>query len=137
MRYIMINYNQLLEKKNIQCHYMDTDSFVLGMNTISINKNSENPNDIIFDFSNLDENHDLFSNKNKKIISKFKIETLKKTIHEIIAFRSKVYSFKCKSDECKGNTKGISKSQSKHIKFEEYKNVYMVKTKKKNVIIIF
>ena len=36
--------------------------------------------------------------------------------------RSKVYSFKCKSgDESKNKLKGVSKSQSIHIKFEEYK----------------
>ena len=35
--------------------------------------------------------------------------------------RSKAYSFKCKNnDENKNKIKGISKSQSKHIKFEEY-----------------
>ena len=36
--------------------------------------------------------------------------------------RSKAYSFKCKEDDENGNKiKGISKSQSKHIKYEEYK----------------
>ena len=36
--------------------------------------------------------------------------------------RSKVYSFKCKSgDESKNKLKGVSESQSIHIKFEEYK----------------
>ena len=37
--------------------------------------------------------------------------------------RSKAYSFKCKDNiEDKNKIKGISKSQSKHIKFEEYYN---------------
>ena len=37
--------------------------------------------------------------------------------------RSKAYWFKCKNnDENKNKIKGISKSQSKHIKFEEYYN---------------
>ena len=37
--------------------------------------------------------------------------------------RSKAYSFKCKNeDENENKIKGISKSQSKHIKFEEYYN---------------
>ena len=36
--------------------------------------------------------------------------------------RSKVFSFKCKSgDESKNKLKGVSESQSIHIKFEEYK----------------
>ena len=57
---------------NIQLHYMDCDSFVLSLktkNVIEDLKNLEN----IFDLNNLDENHELFSNKNKKVIGKFQI----------------------------------------------------------------
>ena len=75
----------------------------------------------LFDFSNFDKNHELFSNKNKKVIRKFKTETPKKIwIHEFICLRNKMYAFKCGNDS-KIKLKGISKSQSKHIKFEEYK----------------
>ena len=52
-------------QKNIQLHYMDTDSFVLSVNTKDVIKDLKNIEDI-FDFSNLDKNHELFSNKNKK-----------------------------------------------------------------------
>ena len=38
-------------------------------------KDVKNLNDL-FDFSNLNKNHELFINKNEKIIGKFKIETL-------------------------------------------------------------
>ena len=39
--------------------------------------------------------------------------------------RSKAYSFKCKDNiESKNKIKGISKSQSQHIKFEEYYNCF-------------
>ena len=104
-----------------QLHYMDTDSFVLSVNTKDIIKDLKNFEDI-FDFSNVDENHELFSNKNKKLIGKFKIETPKNIwIDEFICLRSKLYSFKC-GDNNKNKLKGISKSQSKHIKFEEYYN---------------
>ena len=51
----------------------------------------------IFDFSNLDKNHELYSEKNKKVIGKFKIETPKNIwIDEFVCLRSKAYSFKCK-----------------------------------------
>ena len=74
----------------------------------------------IFDFSNLDKNHELFSNKNKKVIGKFKIETPKSIwIDEFVCLRSKKYAFKC-GDVSKNKLKGISKSQSKNIKLEEY-----------------
>ena len=76
----------------------------------------------IFDFSNLDKNHDLYSIENKKIIGQFKIETPESIcIDEFVCLRSKMDSFKC-GDDSKNKLKGISKSQSKHIKFEEFYN---------------
>ena len=82
-------------QENTHLHYMDTDSFVLSVNTkdtIKDLKNSEN----IFDFSNLEENHELFSNKNRKVLGKFKIETPKNIwIDEFVCLRSKMYAFKC------------------------------------------
>ena len=53
------------EQENIQVRYMDTDSFVLSVNTIDIIKDLKNLEDL-FDSGNLNENHELFSNKNKK-----------------------------------------------------------------------
>ena len=100
---------------------MDTDSFVLSVNTEDVIKDLENLEDI-FDFSNLDKNHELFSDINKKVFGKFKIETLKIIwIDEFSCLRSKLYAFKC-GDYSKIKLKGVSKSQSKHIKFEEYYN---------------
>ena len=105
----------------IQLHYMDTDSFVLSVNTKDNIKDLKNLADI-FDFSNLDEILELFNNKNKKVIGKYKIETPKNIwIDEFICLRSKCYAFKCGVDS-KNKLKGISKSQSKNIKFEEYYN---------------
>ena len=107
-------------QENIQLHYMDTDSFILSVNTKDIIKDLKNLEDI-FDFSNLDKTHELFSNKNKKVIGRFKIETPKNIwIDEFIALRSKMYAFKC-GNYSKNKLKGINKSQSKNIKFEEYK----------------
>ena len=58
------------------------------------------------------------------MIGKFKIETPKNIwIDEFVCLRSKAYSFKCKNnDENKNKSQGCSKSQSKHLKFEEYYN---------------
>ena len=106
--------------ENIQLHYMDTDSFVLSVNTQNIIKDLRNLEDI-FDFSNLDKTHELFSIKNKKVIGYFKIETPKNIwIDEFVCLRSKMYAFKC-GDDSKNKLKGVSKSQSKNIKIEEYK----------------
>ena len=110
-------------QENLQLHYIDTDGMILSMKAKDIIKDLKNLEDI-FDFSNLDENHELFSNRNKKVIGKFKIETPKNIwIDEFVCLRSKAYSFKCKDNkEDKNKIKGISKCQSKHIKFEEYYN---------------
>ena len=110
-------------QENLKLHYIDTDGMILSMQTKDIIKDLKNLEDI-FDFSNLDENHELFSNKNKKVIVKFKIETPENVfIDEFVCLRSKAYSFQCKDIiESKNKIKGISKSQSKHIKFEEFYN---------------
>ena len=108
-------------QENLRLVYLDTDSFVLSLNTQDIVNDLTNLEDI-FDFSNLDKNHELFSNKNKKILGKFKIETPKNIwIDEVVCLRSKMYAFNCGND-CKNKIKGISKSYSKNIKFEEYYN---------------
>ena len=110
-------------QENLQSHYIDTDGMFLSIKTKDIIKDLKNLEDI-FDFSNLDKNHELYIEINKKVIGKFKIETPKNIwIDEFVCLRSKAYSFKCKNnDEDKNKIKGISKSQSKHIKFEEYYN---------------
>ena len=65
----------------------------------------------IFDFSNIDENHEIFNNKNKKVIGKLNIETPKNIcIDEFVCLRSKMYAFKC-GDDSKIRLKSISKSQ--------------------------
>ena len=107
-------------KENIQLHYMDTDSFILSVNKKNIIKDLKKLEDI-FDFSNLDQNHELFSNKNKKLIGFFKVETPENIwIDQFVCLRSKMYAFKCGNDS-KNKLKGVSKSQSKNIKFEEFK----------------
>ena len=106
--------------ENIHLHFMDTDSFVLSVNTKYIIKDLKYIENL-FDFSNLDENHELFSNKNKEVFGKFKIETPKNiSIDEFVCLRSKMSAFKS-GDDSQNKLKGILKSQSKHISFQEYK----------------
>ena len=92
--------------------------FVLSIRAQNTINDSQNLKDI-FDFSNLNKDHELFSNKNKKVVCKFKIETLKNIwIDDFVASRSKAYSFKF-NDENTNQLKGISLSQSKNVKYEE------------------
>ena len=63
----------------IQLHFIDCDSLVLKLKTENVIKDLKNLK-VIFDFSTLDKDHELFSNKNKKVIGKFKIETFIKCL---------------------------------------------------------
>ena len=93
---------------------MDTDSFVLSVKTKDFIKDLKNLEDL-FDFSNLEKNHELFSNKNKKVIGFFKIETPRSIwIDQFVCLRSKIFAFKCGDDSMK-KSGGVSKSQSKNI----------------------
>ena len=107
-------------QKKIKLHYIDCDSFVLSIETQNIFNNLKNLEDL-FDFSNLNKKHELFINKNKRVVGRFKIETPENIwIDEFVAVRSKCYAFKCGGDN-KNKLKGISKSYSKNIKFDESK----------------
>ena len=69
----------------------------------------------------MNENHDLFSIKSKKVVGIFKKETPEKVwIDAFVALRSKCYAVICGIDS-ENKLKGISKSFSKSIKFDEYK----------------
>ena len=92
---------------------------IRSKNIIKDLKNLEN----IFDFSNIDENHELYSEKNKKVLGEFKIETPKNIfMDEFMALRSKMYAFKC-GDVSKNRLKGISKAQSKILNSRNIKSV--------------
>ena len=52
-------------EKNIHCHYFDTDAFILSIISKDFIKDLKNLEDL-FDFSNLNENLEIFLNKNKK-----------------------------------------------------------------------
>ena len=107
-------------EENIKLHYMDCDSFVLSIETQNEFNDLKNLEQL-FDFSNLNKNHEQFSEKNKKVVGKFKIENPENIwIDEFVALRSKCYAFKC-GDNSKNKLKGISKSYSRDIKFDEYK----------------
>ena len=50
---------------SLQLHYMNCDSFALTIETQNISNNLKKLEDL-FDFSNLNKNHELFSIKSKK-----------------------------------------------------------------------
>ena len=52
-------------QENLKLHYMDCDSFILSIKSENIFKDLKNLENM-FDFSNIDENHEIYSEKNKK-----------------------------------------------------------------------
>ena len=101
----------------------NTDIFVLSVNTKDNIKDLKNLEGLI-EFSNLKENHELLSNKNKKVTGKYKMETPKFIwIDGVFCLRSKLYAFKC-GDSSKIKPKSISKSYSKNLIFDEYKKTF-------------
>ena len=66
-------------QENIQLHYLDFDSFVLSIRTQNRTDDLKSFEDLS-DFSILDVNLEVFSNENKKVVGKFKLET-PKNIH--------------------------------------------------------
>ena len=75
---------------------MDTDSFILSIKTGDLINDLEYFKDD-FDFSELDENHELYDTINKKVIGKMKIETSPFIeLDNVVALRSESYSFSYK-----------------------------------------
>ena len=94
--------------QNLKLHYIDTDSFVLSIKTDNLVKDLEHFKED-FDFSDLDKSHQLYSDVNKKVIGKFKIETLPHLeIDEFCCLRSKSYTYKVNEKEI-SKQKGVQK----------------------------
>jgi hypothetical protein len=74
-------------------------------------------NPVYFDTSDYPKDHPLYSDKNKKVIGKFKDELNGIKILECIGLRSKMYSYRTETSVSK-KLKGIKKE----ISFEDYKN---------------
>ena len=85
----------------------DTDSYFLN---IFIDDDYEDMKQIQndLDTSDYSKDHPLYSEDNKKEIGKFKVELAGKITSELIALRSKEYSYLV-NDEEKKKLKGISK----------------------------
>ena len=104
----------------------NADPFVLDGKTKDIIKNLKNLEDL-FDFSNFNENHELFSIKNKKVIGKFEIETPENNwidgficgwIDGFMDGRKEIYAVEC-GNYSKNKLKGTHQSCSRSIKFDD------------------
>ena len=112
----------------IQIHYQDTDAFIMSLASKNIvydlSKLQEQYN--LFDFSNLNKEHILFSNDFKKIPGYLKLETPKSIyIDKFVCLRSKCYAYISQLDGYENKFKGIVKGYKKEISFDQYYNCLM------------
>ena len=98
MKHLMIYYNLILDKKKYNYFIWTVTVFLLSIRSQKVIKALKNLEDL-FHFCHLDENVELLSNENKKVVGKFKIETPKNIyIDDFFILRSKMYAFKCGDD---------------------------------------
>ena len=119
------HYNFMLkhvDRKNINLLFTDTDSFCYHIKETDIFEIMKNNMDE-FDLSDYPKDHELYNPKNKKVIGKFKNESIKQ-ITEFVGLRSKMYSFTVDGEtKCKNRCKGIKSSVVKsEIKTKDYVN---------------
>ena len=127
-KYLMydFHYNFILEKfkrQNVDLLFTDTDSLCYHF------KNEDpfkiiNENKNLFDLSEYPENNKLFDSTNKKVIGKFKNESIEQ-ITEYVGLRSKLYAYTVDKEEydhkrCKGVKKYVV---DKKLTLELYKEI--------------
>ena len=93
---------------NLELHYLDTDSFIFSFKPIkSLIEDLKHFKDD-FEFSDLDPSHELYSETNKKVIGKMKLETAPELdLDEGVFLRSKSYSLNIKQNSSHCKHKGI------------------------------
>jgi hypothetical protein len=127
------HYNYI-KKKYGQCFkllFTDTDSLCYNISTENIYEDMMRDKHL-FDTSEYDPEHPLYSTENKKVLEKMKDETHGIAIQEFVGLKSKMYTLIYEEEGClkeKKTAKGIKKSVIKHhTKHEHYKQCLSDKT---------
>ena len=108
MNGIMIKCKKYFGEDNLELHYLDTDSFIFSFKAIKILIEDLKHFKEDFDFSDLDASHELYSEANKKVINKMKLETVPELdIDEAVFSRSKSYSYNIKQNSSHCKHKGV------------------------------
>ena len=120
-------YNYIKPKygDNARLCYMDTDSFIIYIETEDFYKDIADDVEKWFDTSNYDENdkRPLPIGKNKKVIGKFKDELDGKFMIEFVALRAKAYAYLKEDGSEHKKAKDIKKCVIKReLKFKNYRD---------------
>ena len=105
--------------------FTDTDSFCCHIQTEDL-YNDMGENIELFDTSNFEQTHPLYSKTNHRIVGKFKSETGSLAPLEFVGLRAKMYSLLVPDNpkECKIRAKGIKKSYvKKKVRHDQFLNV--------------
>ena len=107
---------------NVRLCYMDTDSFVMHIETNDFYKDIASDIENWFDTSNYEINRSFPTGKNKKVTGLMKDELVGKIITEFVTLRPKTYSFLTDDGKEDKKAKGTKKCViKKMIKFNDYK----------------
>ena len=111
--------NHLKRRHNIKLLYTDTDSLIIQVFTDDLFEDIRE-NIELYDTSNYAKDRPCYSEKNKKVVGKFKDELGSKIMTEFVGIRSKVYSY---TGEASGKrAKGVNKSVlKKTINHDDYR----------------
>ena len=105
--------------------FTDTDSLTYEIQTDDLYDDMLQSLDF-FDTSDYPKDHFLYSEKNKKVLGKFKDECKGNPVHEFVGLRSKMYSMWYEENgqikekkTAKGVTKSVTKKKLKHRRYRE------------------
>ena len=96
-------------QQNVRLRYMDTNSFIININTKNIYKDIADDVEKRFDTSNYDVNRPLPTRKKKKVIGLMKDELGGKIIPKSVALRPKTYDDNTTTKKAKGIKKCVMK----------------------------
>ena len=107
---------------NVRLCYMDTDSFIMNIETNDFYKDISDDVDNRFDTSNYEVKRPLLMGKNKKVIGLMKDDLGGEIITEFVTLRPKTYSYLTDDSKEDKKAKGTKKCViKKMIKFDDYK----------------
>ena len=106
---------------NLELHYTDCDSFIFSFKPINSLIEDLKYFKEDFDFSDLEPSHEIYSEDNKKVIGKMKLETSPELdLDEAVFLRSKSYSLNLLQNSSRCKHKGVQ--DHNRYTLEDYKN---------------
>ena len=121
----MFKFHYQVMKTYFDCSllYSDTDSLIYCIKTSDLERDLKivQKEENCFDFSNYDENHQLYDCRNRMTVLKFKDELGGKVIEEFAALQPKMKSVKARTTE-KFSARGVSKYCQSKLKHDDFKS---------------